>query len=460
MGRQITRLQVSGYRFTMRRLEHALVRGDVRMLDDPIRAQSISLMTGCVLAVIAIAVCGVLAVLRPQGAPGDAPILRARESGAYYVRIGDTVHPVPDLVSARLIVGSAADPKTVAAAAIEKMPRGPRAGIVGAPATVGAPLAAAQTEWTVCDTASATTLLIGPPAGPAAGEDAALLVTARSEGPATTFLMYGGRRAAVDLRDTAVVRALRLDTVAPHPVSRALLDTVPESPPIIAPPIAGAGRPGALPGRPVGTIIGVRRGGGVEHYVVLAGGLQRVGEVTADLIRFTVAQPHADVPDVQPDVLAGADIVDSLPVASYPDRVDVADAEVPCVRWAARDGRVGAALVDGRQTLAAPGTVALAQADGAGPNVDAVRVPAGHSVYLRPVSATGAGGGAESRMLLTDSGVLYAVPDDATARSLGIDDGPMPGPWPVLARLPRGPELSRESASVVRDAVPAARPAG
>ena len=95
MARQpVTRLQVSGYRFLIRRMEHALVRGDVRMLDDPLRAQSLSLVAGCILAVIAIAGCAILAFLKPQGELGSAPIVMARTSGALYVRIGDTVHPV------------------------------------------------------------------------------------------------------------------------------------------------------------------------------------------------------------------------------------------------------------------------------------------------------------------------------------------------------------------------------
>ncbi|MCK0173631.1 MULTISPECIES: type VII secretion protein EccB [Mycobacteriaceae] len=453
MGRQTTRLQVSGYRFTMRRLAHALVRADVRMIDDPLRAQSVSLTAGCVIAAVALGACGVMAVLRPQGVPGDAPIVRDRVSGALHVRIGETLHPVPNLASARLITGSPAEPKTVGPSALAGLPRGPMVGIPGAPAAVGAPISAGESTWTVCDTAMATTVLVGP--RPAESEpDAALLVVARSEGPAMTYLLYGGRRAAVDLRDPAVVRALRVEGVVPRPVSRVLLDAVPESPPITAPRIADAGAPGVLPGRPVGTVVRVARGGGSEFFVVLADGLQRIGEVTADLIRFTVRQPHGEVPDVAPDVLADAGIVDPLPVATFPARIAIADPVVPCVHWTAGQGRSAAVLGDGRELLAAPGTVELAQADGAAPNIDAVRVPAGRSAYLRPVSATGAGGSAEPRLLLTDSGVLFGVPDDDTAGSLGIAEAPLPAPWPVLARLPRGPELSRESASVVRDAVP------
>ena len=69
-GESTTRLQVSGYRFLVRRMENALVRGDVRTADDPLRAQSLSLAAGCVLAAIAVAVCAVLAFLQPRGDVG------------------------------------------------------------------------------------------------------------------------------------------------------------------------------------------------------------------------------------------------------------------------------------------------------------------------------------------------------------------------------------------------------
>ena len=112
MARQsTTRLHVSGYRFLLRRMEHALVRGDVRMLDDPLRAQSLSLIAGVVLAVIIVAACAILAFLRPPGTLGSAPIVMVRDSGALYVRIGDIVHPVLNLASARLIAGTPANPE-------------------------------------------------------------------------------------------------------------------------------------------------------------------------------------------------------------------------------------------------------------------------------------------------------------------------------------------------------------
>src|SRR5690349_19456417 len=165
MARQpTTRLQVSGYRFLVRRTEHALLRGDVRMLHDPIRAQSHSFIAGCVLAAVVVAVCAILAFLRPHAGLGDAQIVMSRDSGALYARVGDTLHPVMNLASARLAIGSPATPKLVDAADIDNAKRGPMLGIAGAPAVIGNPLTRKESAWTVCDSTT-TTVIAGIPEG-------------------------------------------------------------------------------------------------------------------------------------------------------------------------------------------------------------------------------------------------------------------------------------------------------
>jgi type VII secretion protein EccB len=456
--RATTRLQVSGHRFLTRRMQHALVRGDVRMLDDPLRAQSLSLTVGAVLAVIAVAGCAVLAFLRPQGAIDGATIVTVRESGALYVRIGDTVHPVLNLASARLIAGAADAPTVVSEQAVASVRRGPMVGIAGAPTSIGTALPAAESTWEVCDSADRTIVRVGSPADAATfGGADAVLVTPVSESAATTYLLHAGRRAAVDLRDRAVTRALRLDGRTPRPVSRSLLDAVPEAPPIVAPTIPGAGSagPAALGGYPVGTVVRLARADAAEHYVVLAEGVQRIGEVTADLIRLTVAQPHRDIPTIAATALAAAPSVETLPVRTFPARVTVADPPVLCVRWhAGGDGRRAAATLWRADAVASgPGLVALAQADGAGPRLDAVEVPAGRSLFARVVGVDGSGGSAGPLYLVTDLGVVFGVPDLQTAQHLGLPATATPAPWPVLARLPRGPELSRGRASVLHDSV-------
>ena len=150
MARQpATRLQLSGRRLLARRMMHALVRRDVAMFDDPLRAQSISLALGGLLAALVLAAGVVVGLVRGNGIPDSAPIVMARGTGALYVRVGDVLHPVPNLASARLVARAAADPVAADQASIAGVKRGPLMGIPGAPAAIGEPLR--DPAWTVCD---------------------------------------------------------------------------------------------------------------------------------------------------------------------------------------------------------------------------------------------------------------------------------------------------------------------
>ncbi|GAA3174644.1 hypothetical protein GCM10020255_065190 [Rhodococcus baikonurensis] len=117
-----TRWQVNGYRFLVRRMEHALVRRDVRMLHDPMRSQSRAFTVGIVLAALGLAGCAVLALFRPQDKIGDADIVVAKESGAMFVAMEGTFRPVLNLASARLILGSPGKPAIVKASEVEAKP--------------------------------------------------------------------------------------------------------------------------------------------------------------------------------------------------------------------------------------------------------------------------------------------------------------------------------------------------
>jgi ESX secretion system ATPase EccB len=456
MARQpTTRLQVSGYRFLVRRMEHALLRGDIRMLHDPIRAQSLSFIAGCVLAVVVVAVCAVLAFLRPHAGLGDAAIVISRDSGALYVRVGDTLHPVMNLASARLTTGSPATPRLVDAADIDNAKRGPMLGIPGAPTVIGKPLTRKESAWTVCDGTTAT-VLAGLTEG--TGRDARLpsvLVTARSESAALTYLLYDGLRAEVDLRNPAVVWALRLDGIKPRPVSRALLDAIPEAPPIAAPYVPGAGSSGALDGLRVGAVVRVTRVDANDYFVVLSDGVQRIGEVAADLIQITGSQGRRGVASVSPDAVAGAPLVETLPVSTFPRRagtpVGVDGARVLCAQWLPAGPRT--VLWEGDPLPQNSNPIELAQADGEAPNVDNVSIPAGRSAYVRAIALTGRGTDSGPLYLVTDGGTLFGIHDADTAKMLGVQGDPVPAPWPVLSRLPRGPELTKDSALVARDSI-------
>lgn len=445
----------------LRRLERALLSGDTGASSEPLRARTGPLLVGCVVAAIAVAGCAFIGLLRPQARLDHAQIVMGKETGALYVRVGDIWHPVLNLASARLIAATDTNPQPVSESELRRTKRGALLGIPGAPQLLGPPLSGDEAAWTICDAdgGAATTIIAGPTGGSSVhrlGRDQALLVTPGPGPPA--YLLYDGQRAVVDLADTAVVRALRLEGHVPLVVSQSLLNAVPEAPPITAPRIRGAGGKAAgLPDFPVGSVLRITRGDGDEYYAVLSAGVQRVGQVAADLLRFSAAQATATTIAVAPDVIRGARIVDTLPVATFPDRAPGngslnSTANTVCVSSGpTASGHPGAAFLTA-SSLPLPVDqvpVTLSQADGRGPALDAVYLPAGRSAYVR--------GGAGARYLVTDTGVRFAIPDDDAAHDLGLQADAVPVPWPMLAVLPSGPELSRANASVARDVVAGSR---
>jgi type VII secretion protein EccB len=448
-----TRLHVSGHRFLLRRLECALLRKDIGAVNEPLRTRAAALAVGCVLAAVVVAGCGFLALLRPQPALDRAQMVMGQDSGALYVRVGDTWHPVLNLASARLIAATDANPQPVRESELAHTKRGPLLGIPGAPQLLGRPLSDDESAWAICDTdaGAATTVVVGPGAGPSLRRltpEQALLVAPGSGSP--VYLLYDGRRAVVDLADAAVVRALRLEGRAPVTVAPSLLNAVPEAPPITAPRIRSAGVRGAgVPaGFPVGSVLRITRGDGDEHYVVLVTGVQRIGQVAADLLRFSDSRGATNVIAVAPDVIRAAAVVNTLPVSTFPDRapLPVDAGGTVCVTWTA--GRAGLLTGGGLPVPGGQAPVRLSQADGDGPALDAVYLPPGRSAYVR----------AGSRYLVTDTGVRFVIRDDAAAHDLGLPAAALPAPWPLLAVLPSGPELSRQDASVARDTVAAGPP--
>jgi len=101
-----SKAQVSGYKFLMRRAQHGVVLGDIRMIHDPLARRHRALYAGAAMATVLGLGAGAMAVMNPAINPGEAPIV-ASESGALYVRIDATLHPVTNLASARLIAGEA-----------------------------------------------------------------------------------------------------------------------------------------------------------------------------------------------------------------------------------------------------------------------------------------------------------------------------------------------------------------
>ncbi|WP_410873840.1 type VII secretion protein EccB [Nocardia sp. A7] len=472
-----TRAQVNGHQFLLKRYEHALVRWDVRMLHDPMRSHARSLIVGIVLGVLVIAGAVILAFLKPQGAIGDSKIVVGKDSGALYVVVDGTLHPVLNLASARLITGSTAAPATVKDSKLT-LRRGPLLGIPGAPGATPGSGDNDTARWALCDTVplSAT----GSAAGATgvyttmiAGEldttedrarplpsDRARLVTNSGR----TYLLYQGKRAELDPKDAVLLRTMELSDQQAAPISAALLNAVEPVPPLRAPRIDRLGEPGpgGLADIPIGGLIRVRAVDADKLYVVLAGGVQPVSTFAAEIIRNANSQGMTDIRSVPPDRILGMPVVDDLPVRQFPEQTpalsSASDEPVLCLSWvrANHDGSPTTLLSAGRRLpLSKDATPVLpATADGVGDRVDAVYVRPGTGEFVRSVASTPGTNAAGAMFYLADTGIRFGIPDMATAQALGLPAEPKPVPKSLIDAVAPGPVLALQDALTSHDNLP------
>src|SRR5277367_1798953 len=167
----VTRHQVSGWRFVMRRIASGVALHDTRMLVDPLRTQTRAVLMGVLMLITALVGCFVFSLIRPNGSAANNPVLADRSTAALYVKVGDELHPVLNLTSARLIAGRPVNPTTVKSTELDKFPRGNLIGIPGAPERM-VQNASHDANWTVCDSVSGAsraahsvgvTVIAGPP---------------------------------------------------------------------------------------------------------------------------------------------------------------------------------------------------------------------------------------------------------------------------------------------------------
>lgn len=228
-----TRAQVSGHQFMRRRMEHGLLFGDIRMIHDPLSARHRATVFGVAAVAMIAGVMGLFAWMRPNADPGDAPILRASD-GTLYVRVDNTVHPVTNLSSARLIAGAAADPSRVGDEHLAAMPRGVPVGIVAAPAMF-APGDADDAAWSVCAVPGRVTVVAGEPSEPLLGDDTVLA----TDGTRQWIVTGSGRQLLPDAttpQGRIVRRALGVGHVTPvwQPPLQ-VMTALKELPPVVVP---------------------------------------------------------------------------------------------------------------------------------------------------------------------------------------------------------------------------------
>ena len=479
----VTRHQVSGWRFVMRRIASGVALHDTRMLVDPLRTQSRAVLVGALVLITGLAGCFVFSLIRPAGVAGDSAILADRETSALYVRLGDQLHPVLNLTSARLIAGRPDNPTTVKTSELDQFARGNLIGIPGAPERMVQNMSR-DADWTVCDGVS------GPAAGVTmiagqltdGGERAAPLpdteaiLVANAGGPnAGTWLMWDGRRSPIDLNDRAVMSALGFDSEAPdtRPIAPGLFNAVPEAPALSAPVIPGAGEPpryGLPVPAPVGAVVAsFDADNTLRHYAVLGDGLQPVSAVVAAILRNTNSFGLDQPPRLGADEIARLPVAGAIDTNAYPSKpvtlVDAADAPLTCAQWTRPADATGSTLgLLSGVTLPVSDkirTVTLVGAD-SGTTAGRVALTPGQGYLVHTVGQDGGGdstsptGGAF--FWVSDTGVRYGLDEDVDQKAitaLGLTPPALPVPWSMLSQFAPGPTLGRADALLAHDALAA-----
>lgn len=492
--RLTSRPQVSGWRFMLRRLEHALVRRETLMIDDPQRAQSTALTLGVVVTVLAAAVCAVIALVSPKGTIDDSTkIVADRDSGALYVRVGGRFDPVLNLASARLIAGAPVMPTRVKNSEIAKFPRGPLVGIAGAPQVMSAS-EDRDSQWSLCNSSQ---IGVAVPLDPATGlpTTAAPVSTSVIGGPldmststplpahggrvvsygGATWLIYlradgSGVRARVDMSNLVVTSALGIGGTRALPIGRGLFDALTEERALTVPAVAGAGAPPTYPmvsGAKVGSVLrATNLDSTASYYVVLGSGVQKIGQVAATMLRNSNSVGNQTPLEVTPDVLNKAPTSTQLSVDGYPDepiRIVAESSPITCLRWhrGPNDSSAATTLITGRalplsSRQRAGMVLPVTAPSSGGATADSVYLPPGPGRFVQ--IAADNGGSKESLWWLADTGVRYGLDttlgdgSDRTVDSLGVGD-PIPAPWSIVSLFAVGPALSQRDALVSHDGI-------
>ncbi|WP_078294650.1 type VII secretion protein EccB [Mycobacterium sp. D16R24] len=468
--------QSSGHLFFLRRLGAAQLTGDASLEEDPHREQMIAFATSVVIGVVFIVIMGIASVVKPVGSVGNSLILRDLDTGSLFVRVGDTLYPVLNLTSARLIAGKPDNPEPVKSSALSKFGTGPLVGIPGAPVWPITSPRQDRSRWAVCDSLADNPLAapkVTALAGALSPEDRSHVLP---EGHAvlmryagSTYAVWGSVRSPIDTSDRATALAVGVDvsTAKPRAMSRALLNAIPATPPLRIPVIPNAGAPSPWPIAPgvvVGSILQVEDpSGGTEFFALTDQGVQKVTPLVASLIRGSNAFGAATAIKVSTDLLKGVPTAHVLDVDYYPQNrlsfIDPMTNGVTCLAWEKAAGEkrsttnilVGRTLplTDEQQKFIAP----LTRDDRRGITADQVWVAQDAAALFRVTGMDPAAATKESIWWLAPNGVRYGIPlNDPAVDALGIDiSAASQAPWPLVQVYAEGPLLNRTNAEVKQD---------
>lgn len=325
--------------------------------------------------------------------------------GTRYVSLDGVLHPVVNTTSARLAVASGQFKVVeLSQRVIADTDRGATIGIVGAPDAPPAAASLVRDGWTACvaEDGVATSVGVDVPTQ----EGGAVVVEASD----ATYVVTGGLRHKVPQDESAVLRAIGLDTAERLTVPAAWLNLVPQGSDLVRLTMDGAGGPvpssSPLRDLDVGTLVRVAGTGTADRWYVVddEGDLAPLTTFAAGLY-----QSSSDAVTMTLAGIGDADTSDALAPADWPQEpvTAVAGDAAPCLVLSTGDDP-GVELVSTTEVQSAGVRVA----------------PGGGALVLGRSQGEGAGGYA----LIDETGRQFGLP---TVGTEGDD---------VLARLGYEPE--------------------
>lgn len=478
------RLQRSGYKFLTKRQEQAFIRRDIRGLANPFSAQTSAVSFGCFAIGLTMVLALIISIFKPSPDRGMDAIITT-QSGGMYVMYGDKLHPVTNLASARLIVGSPDNAQVVKDSSIRDVPRGPLMGIPSAPNSLAAHSDDPAT-WTLCDRRDAkadlslttagkfsTTLIAGKEMVDDDAErmnDGQALLVRSVTAPDVLWLVFNGHRAEVGRQDFATHAALGLTPAKINSailLSGGLVDAIDVLPTLTIPYIPERGKVSSRVSEHVnGDILTIGDAkGDRENYVVVDGGVQRVSQLVASLLINTGSRQTVEA---DPEKVTSLPQVQVIDLNRYPSRIpDIIAPPTVCFSWArGRDDIAAKTSVIIGDTLPLSEEGKKYPIEMLNPNEGVVQAEVsvmkpGEGWYVRITGSQSTSHSAEQLLYIDDTGTRYFIsPDqngsyDPVVGALGLNwQMPMPIPWAIAKLYVQGATLSIEDAKVFHAHIP------
>jgi type VII secretion protein EccB len=452
------REQIQSYQYLMQRVVNAFVSGEADPSMSPTRRLAGAGYASVMVAVLALAVFGVIGLLKHGGNTSwkdNGVVVIEKETGTRYVYREGVLYPVANYASAVLVIGQPATTVTVSRESLVGAARGPLIGIAGAPDALPPASRVLGGAWSVCardgrDSSGGTTVisqvLVGwtPAGGTRLGESGVLVRDASNQ---KLYLVWNGHRFAITAKQ---ISALGIDQQPRLLVDGAWLNTVPLGLSITQPTVDGRGqRSTAAKNHLVGEVLSVTGGGNTIAYLVRPADLLPITRVEQALIladeATAAAYPGATpvTKEVQPSEVA------NIAKAGRPAPSDLdPPAQVPAMTGADAAGAICSTFADGQDGPAflvdadAPDQDAGITTEGGNPDLaaDRVVVPPGSGAVVRAAPSPEDNSG--TLFLVTDQGKRFSLPSQAQLAWFGYGSiKPVVLPSYVIARIPAGPGL-------------------